>query len=150
MDSLIDGDIHKRMALTYRRASKSVFVTSITSAAAFAVAALTSDIMPIKSLGLLGSVLLLVNYFLVCTVFPSLIIIRERVLHSSFYRRCCICKKCVPKLKERKGHEVNNSIDVIIGNPQTPEDDDEPVSPRRALANHDEFKDQGCIERFFY
>ena len=76
MKALIQGSRQRRMAITYRRASKSMFVTSFTSAAAFVVAALTSDIMPIKSLGLMGSVLLVVNYFLVCSVFPAFLVIR--------------------------------------------------------------------------
>lgn len=123
MEQLIHGDVNRRMAITYRRASKSMFVTSITSAAAFAVAAFTSDLMPIKSLGLMGSVLLIVNYFMVCSVFPSLIILRERFQHSAAYRRCCICKRCVPrsvKLVEAAvspTHKVNNSIDGLAANP---------------------------------
>lgn len=137
MELLVQGDINRRMAITYRRASKSMFVTSITSAAAFAVAAFTSELMPIKSLGLMGSVLLIVNYFMVCSVFPSLIIIRERLQHSAAYRRCCVCKRCIPRTARQEeppvspSHKVNNSIDTFMANPQSAEDEGSIPSPSR-------------------
>ena len=139
------------MAITYRRASKSMFVTSVTSAAAFAVAAFTSDLMPIKSLGLMGSALLIVNYFMVCSVFPSLIILRYRFINSTVYRRICKCKRCGRKVKllERAvspNHKANNSIDsFVIGNPQCGEDDgtelpspsrEAPTSPVRSFTSN--------------
>ena len=68
------GDYDKRMALTYRRASKAMFVTSFTTASAF-LATGFSDIMPISAFGYFASILIVCNYGLVITLFPAVLMI---------------------------------------------------------------------------
>ena len=69
-----NDSLDKRMALTYRRASKAMFVTSFTTAAAFLYTGL-SGIAPISSFGYFTSILIVSNYCLTITMFPAMIVI---------------------------------------------------------------------------
>ena len=98
------GDFDKRMAFTYRRASKAMFVTSFTTAAAF-LATGFSDVMPISSFGYFATILIVSNYILVITLFPSVLMIWEySCAKYCIYERCCqrIFKKCIKPRKERE------------------------------------------------
>lgn len=66
-----------RMSWTYRRAVKAMTVTTVTTAAAFFVTA-TSSIMPISTLGVWAALLILLQFFLVITIYPSATIIWHR------------------------------------------------------------------------
>lgn len=70
-------DLITRMSWTYRRAVRAMTVTSFTTAAAFFVTA-TSPIMPISTLGVWAGLLILIQYFLVITVYPCALIIWHR------------------------------------------------------------------------
>ena len=67
-----NDSLDKRMALTYRRASKAMFVTSFTTAAAFFSTGL-SEVNPISSFGYFTSVLIVSNYCVTITMFPAMI-----------------------------------------------------------------------------
>lgn len=71
------------MALTYRLASKAMFVTNFTTAAAFLSIGL-SEVTPISSFGYFTSILILANYCLDITMFPAMIVIVEK---------CCANRK---------------------------------------------------------
>ena len=66
------ADPQRRMALTYRRATKAMLVTSFTTAAAFFVTGF-SDIVPIQAFGFLSALLILANYALVVTMYPAVL-----------------------------------------------------------------------------
>eukprot|EP00177_Eucheuma_denticulatum_P004660 GFKZ01008474.1.p1 GENE.GFKZ01008474.1~~GFKZ01008474.1.p1 ORF type:complete len:1014 (+),score=125.22 GFKZ01008474.1:449-3490(+) len=67
-------DLETRMSWTYRRAVRAMSVTSATTAAAFFVTA-TSPIMPISTLGVWAGALILLQFFLVITIYPCAVII---------------------------------------------------------------------------
>ena len=96
--SYTKGDFHKRMALTYRRASKAMFVTSFTTASAF-LATGFSDIMPISSFGYFAAILIVSNYLLVITLFPAVLMVWEySCAKFCVYEKCC--KNCYKERKE--------------------------------------------------
>jgi len=74
--SIFNGNKRKRMAYTFRRASRAMAVTSSTTAVAF-FANMFSPIMPIKAFGLFAGVIVPANFFLVIMVFPSAVIFYE-------------------------------------------------------------------------
>lgn len=83
-------DLVNRMSWTYRRAVKAMTVTSLTTAAAFFVTA-TNPIMPISTLGVWAGLLILLQFFLVITIYPCAIIIwyrfwRPRLIVRLFQR----------------------------------------------------------------
>lgn len=77
----IKDDRVKRMSLTWRRASKASFVTTITTAIAF-TSNVGSGVMPIRSFGIFASVLVPMNYLLIIAIFPAHIIIHERYFNG--------------------------------------------------------------------
>lgn len=80
-------DLVTRMSWTYRRSVKAMGVTSVTTAAAFFVTA-TSPIMPIGTLGIWAGVLVLLQFFLVITIYPSAIIIWHRFFRVRTFTNC--------------------------------------------------------------
>ncbi len=81
------SSLEQRMSWTYRRAVKAMSVTSFTTAAAFFVTAV-SPIMPISSLGIWAGLLILLQFLLVCTMYPSAIIIWHRFWRLRRWRNC--------------------------------------------------------------
>lgn len=65
------------MAVTFRRAAKAMFATSSTTSAAFLATGL-SNIMPISSFGIFASILIPMNFLIVITFFPAILIIYEK------------------------------------------------------------------------
>jgi len=72
----LGNDYQKRMAYTFRRASRAMAVTSSTTAVAFLANAM-SDLMPIASFGIWVAILIPVNYFLVILFFPAVLMYWE-------------------------------------------------------------------------
>ena len=75
----LEGDTQKQMAYTWRRASKAIFVTSFTTGVAF-MATGFSEIMSISSFGYFAAIIIPVNYLLVITAYPPVLVIQERYL----------------------------------------------------------------------
>lgn len=65
------------MAVTYRRATKAMLATSSTTGAAF-LATGFSPIMPISSFGFFAGILIPVNFILVITFYPTVLVIYEK------------------------------------------------------------------------
>lgn len=80
------------MAVTFRRASKAMLATSSTTAAAFLATGL-STIMPISSFGIFAGILIPMNYILVITFFPAILIVQER-----YFKKCCCRRKVQNKI----------------------------------------------------
>lgn len=74
------------MAVTFRRASKAMLATSSTTSAAFLATGM-SPIMPISSFGIFAGILIPVNYILVITFYPAIVIVH----YNHFIDKCC-CK----------------------------------------------------------
>jgi len=77
-----------RLSWSFIRAAGAMFVTSFTTLAAFLIVA-TSQIINIRVFGIFAGMLVLVNYLLVISVFPCLIIIHEK--HVKPFRTCLCC-----------------------------------------------------------
>ena len=82
----------KRMNYTWRRAAKAMLVTSSTTAFAF-LATGFSKLMPIRAFGFYAAILIPMNFIMVITVYPSLIIIHEKTFKKIKFN-CCRKKKC--------------------------------------------------------
>lgn len=80
-NNLLRDSKYKRMAYSFRRASRAIAVTSSTTAAAF-FANYFSPIMPIKSFGIFAGILVLINYVLTIMVFPSAVVFGEFVMEK--------------------------------------------------------------------
>lgn len=80
-NNLFRDSKYKRMAYSFRRASRAIAVTSSTTAAAF-FANFFSPIMPIKSFGIFAGIVVLVNYVLTIMVFPSAVIFSEFMMEK--------------------------------------------------------------------
>ena len=84
-DLALDGsdyldDAIDRMHWTIRTSQYVVSMTSLTTAASFACN-LASQIAPIRFFGVFMVLLIMCNYWLVCTTFPALIVMRHRSAH---------------------------------------------------------------------
>lgn len=79
-------DLVMRMQWTYARASKAMFVTTLTTACAFAATGV-SRIMPIATFGYFAASVLVFNYVLVITLFPLCVITWERRIRHE--KLCC-------------------------------------------------------------
>lgn len=82
-----EADALTRMTWTYRRAVRAMTVTSITTAAAFFVTA-TSPIMPISTLGVWAGLLVLVQFALVITAYPSAVVLWHRFWSQRGFLPC--------------------------------------------------------------
>ena len=86
--------LEARMDIAYRRASHTMFITSITDAIAFYSNAISS-VPIVRQFGIFMGTLTLVNYTLVITYFPSLIALHYRWSQARSSRQsaaiCCCC-----------------------------------------------------------
>jgi len=75
--NLISFSNERRMAYAFRRAQKSIFVTSTTTCVAFLANGL-SDQVPIRGFGIFAAIIVPVNYLMVIFIMPSAVMIYER------------------------------------------------------------------------
>ena len=94
----IRKDLVKRMNYTWRRAAKAMLVTSSTTAIAFLSSAF-SKLMPIRSFGIFAAIIIPMNFILVITLFPALIVVEERVI-KKINAKICFCRKRSSKKQE--------------------------------------------------
>ena len=93
IDKRIINSRERRLAYTFRRATRAMATTSSTTAAAF-VANYFSKIMPIRSASIFGTVIIPMNFLLVVFVFtPAVIFYEDRVkgmpsIRTLFQNRC--------------------------------------------------------------
>ena len=72
----ISTSLPNRIAVAYERASGSVFNTSFTTAVAF-LATAVSPVMPLGAFGIFSAIAIMINYFLVCTWWPCVLVVWE-------------------------------------------------------------------------
>ena len=105
------------MAFTWRRDSKAMFVTSITTAVAF-LATSISKIMPISSFGIFASIVVPMNYILVIFVFPPFVVLSEK------YCKCCCRRRKKAKEEDKEDDKEDNMVRTF-----TPTKTQEGISP---------------------
>jgi len=93
---------------TLRHAAVSIFVTSLTTAAAF-YANYVSDISSVKCFGIFSGTAILVNFALMVTWIPAVIVCVERCS-----QKCCSKVKCC-SCYERLSSLVTRCLDIIFG-----------------------------------
>lgn len=91
-DPSISGDLEKRMNWVYKRAAKALLVTSSTTFIAFVATAVT-PLVSLQTFGIFSALLVIVNYVLVITFFPSVIIIYHNNWENIWCGLCCCCQR---------------------------------------------------------
>ena len=102
MDIMKDSQ-HRRMAYSFRRATKAIAVSASTTSVAFAANAL-SPLVPFRAFGINAAIVILVNYVLTILAMPSF-----QMLYESYFKDCCGCCSgrrclrcaCCPALRAR-------------------------------------------------
>ncbi len=87
----ISGTDLTRMNYAYKRAAGAMLTTSFTTSIAF-IATAASDVMPISAFGYFAASCVIMNYVLVMTVFPALLM----VWHSTGSVNACCCDLPIP------------------------------------------------------
>lgn len=82
-----DADLEARMTWSYKRAVKAMLVTSFTTSVAF-FSTVGSPIMPISSLGIWAGLLILLQFVLVVTIYPSALILWQNFWRVRKWWRC--------------------------------------------------------------
>lgn len=93
------GNYHMRMSYAFKRALKTMAVTSITRVGVF-LANIFSPIMAIQSFGIYAAIIIPVNFFLILSIFPAAIIIYEQNF-AKYVFCCCFCSKIKEEYKDR-------------------------------------------------
>ena len=93
----ISGSLPNRIAVAYKRASGSIFNTSFTTAVAF-LATAVSPVMPLGAFGIFSAIAIMINYFLVCTWWPCVLVVWEGYFRRAVACECC-CKASVMPLE---------------------------------------------------
>ncbi|XP_050405808.2 protein dispatched homolog 3 [Patella vulgata] len=85
-----------RLSSAYRKSTLSMFVTSVTTMAAFASTALT-PLLATKSFGIFSAVLIIIDYISVIIFFPTIVI-----FYHVKIKKCCtnFCSCCLKNTKE--------------------------------------------------
>ena len=106
----IEDDIPLRTALTYRRAGSAMLVTSVSTAASF-FANWVSSLPVIREFGIFMGLVVVVNFIIVLTYFPSITICEDKWC-SCFFRKRRKKKAGINKLRKnfKKGKSMNGSI----------------------------------------
>jgi len=76
-DIIHPDDKKRRMAYTFRRASRAMLFTSSTTSAAFIINAF-SAVMPLKAFGIFAAVIVIVNFLEAAFVFPTALLFYEQ------------------------------------------------------------------------
>ena len=99
-------DPRARLGYAFKHAASAMLATSITTFASFVVTAF-SGILNIQVFGIFASVMVLINFVLVCTLFPALLIAHETFCMCAC-TRCCRSRDCTcprkPTAPDRKVH----------------------------------------------
>jgi predicted RND superfamily exporter protein len=83
----IANDELKRVSYTFKRASRAMFVTSSTTAVAFLSNGF-ARLMPIQAFGFYSAIIVPVNFIMVVTFFPPIVLLHERHIKG---KSCCFC-----------------------------------------------------------
>ena len=103
------GDYKKRMAYTFRRASKACLATSSTTAFAFLSNGF-STMMPVSAFGYFASLIVPVNYILIVFYWPAFLIVYEEHVRAREAKvaACCCCRKA-DKVVQLQSPEVDRA-----------------------------------------
>ena len=131
----------RRMAVTWRRAAGSVFTTSFTTAVAFFATAI-SPVMPIGAFGIFAALAIVMNFVLVTTWWPPVLVIWETWLAST---PCC--GGYLPFVRQCRRPRPIEPADLGYGCPCTSAPEAHLVAgPPRPDGK---WRDMNLVERFF-
>ncbi|XP_046379986.2 protein dispatched homolog 3-like [Haliotis rufescens] len=89
--------LEERVSACYKRASKAMFATSLTTMIAFFVNAL-SPLLAVSSFGLFSGILVLVNYISVIVFFPTVVVVHHKHWENWTWPCFRCCKKKTPEI----------------------------------------------------
>jgi len=101
------GDLHKRMAYSFRRGARAMAITSSTTSVAF-MANVFSPLMPIRGFGIYSGIIVPVNYMLVIMILPPAVIWYERYIDGCITTICCKIFFCCNKKKTKNETEAED------------------------------------------
>lgn len=102
------NDKERRMAYTFRRASRAMLFTSSTTSVAFIINTF-SPIMPLKAFGIFAAVIVVVNFIEATFIFPTALLFYEE-----YIERCrCSCRK-------RGAPSQDGGVDATETEPRAP------------------------------
>ena len=86
-----NAPLHKRISKTLQHAALSIFVTSLTTSAAF-FACYVSEITAVKTFGIFSGMAILMNFIMMITWIPAVVVMIE-VVSQKFCKNmvCCLC-----------------------------------------------------------
>ena len=159
-------DLKSRMAWTWGRASFAMMTTTASTAAAF-FANLISPIAPVAVFGVFSGLLVVVNYLLVISWFPAVIIMKEKKLGPYYviaYCGCCLWGLPLSWFCWKQDNEAAISIDDEVKeqtseNPayskpdvQVVDSEDTAATPRAPTEDVEDDVERmmGTVEKFFH
>ena len=101
------GRLDRRMSFVLRRASRGMFMTSITTALALFGHA-WSPVMPISSVSVFAGVSIIVNFFFVLMVIPPTL-----AMHAKFERACCKRKEKDAQIRKSRSHRLDDQYSML-------------------------------------
>ena len=106
----IKNDMTRRLAYTWKRAARAIMVTASTTCVAF-MATGFSDIMPISSFGIYAAIIIPVNYCLVITMYPAVLMFWEKHINN----KVCTCLDGKFDVKKPEVNENMTDREKYIG-----------------------------------
>jgi hypothetical protein len=149
VDSKIAATFESRMLWVYGRAAKAMFITSLTTSAAFYANAI-SIIPPIRNFGIFSGTMVLINYVLVITWFPAVVIVYSQYIEKRDY--LCRLKEAAPEettLESMESQPEKQNDGATNENGETTEqnwEDEQPDLEKEKFGIENYRK----LEKFFY
>jgi hypothetical protein len=125
-------DLTARLSFAFKRARYTMFVTSLTTAFAFATL-MTVSIPTVRFFGLFATLLVTLNFMLVTTMFTCVLVLweryvrklRPRLCRKSSYRERAATRAAARKLREQQQLDVDGGARAPENNKQQQEDSEE-------------------------
>merc|ERR1719491_994528 len=133
-----------RMCFSFRRAAKAMLVTQTTTFFAF-LATASSPLMLIEAFGYWAALVVGMNYILVITLYPAILMIHHRFVKK--YEDpilCALCRLCNTR-SSSKASTVATTTDNDAGTTDNTED---PPSIIRQVSVEEAAEEYGCFEKF--
>ena len=108
-----------RLSEFYKIASKTTFITSLTTSAAF-LAALWSPLLPVKTFGLFSALLVSVNYLFDLIYFPTSVMLHSEKIEPCFKKLySCCCSSVIQRVFKRRNQNEDKCEKDPNNNAQT-------------------------------
>jgi len=145
--------LEDRMVFTYSRTSFTVLNTSLTTAIAFFATA-AAPIMPIASFGVFAAMMIILNWVMVCTWWPTIVLVWEVYFCRARGIGCCFsCDPCCRSPCKIADQTTNPASDPNGPRLSRRSSEDSAFNRKMAEATNAGIQLKmklGCMERFFH